>query len=324
MGETMRDAFGKKLASLGANNKELVVLDADVSSSTKSSYFAKAFPERFFNVGVAEANMVDVAGGLATAGFHPVVNAFAIFLALKGTDQIRNVLAYNSLPVVLAGAYGGLSDSFDGASHHSIADIAIMRAIPGLKVIVPSDAAEAELALEYALGCKGPVYIRLSRNDSPGLPAREAAGGAAAGTGTAAGAGTGIEKIRVLRAGSDVTIAATGLCVSMGLEAAEELARKGIQAEVLDVASIKPLDVSALAASVRKTGKLVTAEEGTIIGGLAGACAEALSELGLSYKLSRVGVQDCFTESGPYAAILAKYGISAAEIASRAVALRSR
>jgi transketolase len=320
MGETMRDAFGKKLAALGVDNKELVVLDADVSSSTKSSYFAAAFPERFFNVGVAEANMVDVAGGLATAGFRPVVNAFAIFLALKGTDQIRNVLAYNSLPVVLAGAYGGLSDSFDGASHHSIADIAIMRAIPGLKVIVPSDAAEAELALEYALGCKGPVYIRLSRNDSPGLPAREAAGGA----GTATGPGTGIEKIRVLKAGKDVTIAATGLCVSMGLEAAEELARKGIQAEVLDVASIKPLDVSALAASVRKTGKLVTAEEGTIIGGLAGACSEALSELGLSYKLSRVGVQDCFTESGPYAAILAKYGISAAEIASRAVALRSR
>ena len=323
MGETMRDAFGKKLASLGSTRKDLVVLDADVSSSTKSNYFAKAFPDRFFNVGVAEANMVDVAGGLATAGFHPVVNAFAIFLALKGTDQIRNVLAYNSLPVVLAGAYGGLSDSFDGASHHSIADIAIMRAIPGLKVIVPSDAAEAELALEYALGCKGPVYIRLNRNDSPILPAREAAQEAARemAQGTAGGAGAGIEKIRVLRTGKDVTIAAAGLCVSMGLEAAQKLAEKGIDAEVLDVATIKPLDASALAASVRKTGKLVTAEEGTVVGGLAGACAEALSELGISYKLSRVGVQDCFTESGPYAAILAKYGISAAEIASRAAGL---
>jgi len=309
MGETMRDAFGKKLAALGVGKKELVVLDADVSSSTKSSYFAKAFPERFFNVGVAEANMVDIAAGLATAGFRPVVNAFAIFLALKGTDQIRNVLCYNGLPVVLAGAYGGLSDSFDGASHHSLTDIAIMRAIPGLKVIVPGDAVDAARALDYALGCDGPVYIRLSRNDNPGLPARDAK--------------TSVEKIRVLKKGTDVTIAATGLCVSMALEAAELLAKKGIKAEVLDVATIKPLDVTTLAASVKKTGKLVTAEEGNIIGGLAGACAEALSEKGVAFKLARVGVKDCFTESGPYAAILKKYGISAAEIAAKAKKLQS-
>jgi len=304
MGETMRDAFGKKLAALGAVNKELVVLDADVSSSTKSSIFAKAFPDRFFNVGVAEANMVDIAGGLATAGFRPVVNAFAIFLALKGTDQIRNVLAYNSLPVVLAGAYGGLSDSFDGASHHSLTDIAIMRAVPGLKVIVPGDAADAERALEYALTCDGPVYIRLSRNDNPGLPARDAK--------------QSVEKIRVLREGSDLTIAAAGLCVSMALEAAEKLAAKGVKAEVLDVASIKPLDVETLAASVKKTGKLLTAEEGNVLGGLAGACAEALAEKGVAFKLARIGVQDCFTESGPYGAILAKYGISADAMAEKA------
>lgn len=304
MGETMRDAFGKKLEALGASNKDLVVLDADVSSSTKSSYFAKAYPDRFFNVGVAEANMVDIAGGLATAGFRPVVNAFAIFLALKGADQIRNVLAYNSLPVVLAGAYGGLSDSFDGASHHSLTDIAIMRAIPGLKVIVPGDAADAGRALEYALSCDGPVYVRLSRNDAPGLPARDAK--------------TSIEKIRVLKEGSGVTIAAAGLCVAMALEAAEKLAAAGVKAEVLDVASIKPLDVEALAASVKKTGKLVTAEEGNVVGGLAGACAEALAERGVSCKLARIGVQDCFTESGPYGAILAKYGISAEAIAEKA------
>jgi transketolase len=255
-------------------------------------------------VGVAEANMVDIAGGLATAGFRPVVNAFAIFLALKGTDQIRNVLCYNHLPVVLAGAYGGLSDSFDGASHHSLTDIAIMRSIPGLKVIVPGDAADAGRALDYALSCDGPVYIRLSRNDSPGLPARDAK--------------QSVEKIRVLKEGSDVTIAATGLCVSMALEAAELLAKKGVKAEVLDVASIKPLDAAALAASVKKTGKLVTAEEGNVVGGFAGACTEALGEAGVSFKLARIGVQDRFTESGPYNAILAKYGISAAEIAAKA------
>lgn len=308
MGETMREAYGKRLAALGAERPDLVVLDADVSSSTKSSYFAKAFPERFYNVGVAEANMVDLAAGLATVGLRPVVNAFAIFLALKGTDQIRNVLAYNSLPVVLVGAYGGLSDSFDGASHHSLTDIAIMRAIPGLRVLVPSDAAEAVRCLEYALSCDGPVYVRLSRNESPSLPARPAS--------------LGVERIRTLKEGGDLTIAATGLCVSMALEAAEQLASKGIEAAVLDVASIKPLDVDALAASVAKTGRLITVEEGNIIGGLAGACAEGLAERGLPFKLSRVGVADRFTESGPYAAILSKYGISSEAIRARAESLR--
>ena len=308
MGETMRDAFGKKLAELGAERPDLVVLDADVSSSTKSGYFAHAFPARFFNVGVAEANMVDVAAGLATAGFRPVVNAFAIFLTLKGADQIRNVLAYNSLPVVVVGGYGGLSDSFDGASHHSIADIAIMRAIPGLRVIVPGDAVDAIRALEYALACDGPVYIRLNRNETPALPARPA-------TMSVAG-------IRTLRSGKDVTIAATGLCVSMALEAAEKLAEKGFFAEVLDVAVIKPLDIDALVASVAKTGRLVTAEEHTISGGLGGACVEALAEAGVPFKFGRVGIADCYTESGPYRKILAKYGISAEAICERAESLR--
>lgn len=307
MGETMRDTFGKALASLGAGRKDLVVLDADVSSSTKSSYFAKAYPERFFNVGVAEANMVDVAAGLATAGYRPVVNAFAIFLALKATDQIRNVLAYNALPVVLAGAYGGLSDSFDGASHQSITDIAIMRAIPGLRVLVPADGAEAVRALEYALECDGPVYIRLNRNESPVLAPRPA--------------GMSVAEIRTLRPGKDLTIAATGLCVSMALEAAERLAAAGISAEVLDVAAIKPLDIDTLAASVAKTGRLLAAEEHTITGGLGGACAEALAETGLRFAFARVGVADRFTESGPYGALLEKYGISAAAIIARAEAL---
>ncbi|MGD9940154.1 MAG: transketolase family protein [Clostridia bacterium] len=307
MGETMRDAFGKRLATLGADRKDLVVLDADVSSSTKSSYFAKAYPERFFNVGVAEANMVDIAAGLATAGFHPVVNAFAIFLALKATDQIRNVLAYNGLPVVLAGAYGGLSDSFDGASHQSITDIAMMRAIPGLEVLVPGDSAEAVRALEYALSRDCPVYIRLNRNETPALPSCES--------------GSSIRDIRVLRKGSDVTLAATGLCVAMALEAAEELAASGISAEVLDVACIKPLDTAGLVASVSRTGRLVTAEEHNVLGGLAGACAEALASERVPFKLARIGVQDCYTESGPYAGILAKYGISTAAIRGSAEAL---
>ena len=309
MGETMRDAFGKYLAKLGNYRDDLVVLDADVSSSTKSSYFAKAFPNRFFNVGVAESNMVDIAGGLATAGLRPVVNAFAIFLSLKATDQIRNVLAYNRLPVVLVGAYGGLSDSFDGASHQSLEDIAIMRSIPGLEVIIPADSSEALRALEYALEQDCPVYIRLNRNQIPDLEARSD--------------DEPLTRIRALRSGCDVTIAASGICVSIALKAAEILADYGISAEVLDVASIKPLDISTLSASVARTARLVTAEEHSIVGGLGSACAEALSEKGIAFRLHRIGVRDCYTESGPYDILLAKYGISVDEIVRQASALIS-
>ena len=309
MGETMRDAFGKYLAKLGNYRDDLIVLDADVSSSTKSSYFAKAFPNRFFNVGVAESNMVDIAGGLATAGLRPVVNAFAIFLSLKATDQIRNVLAYNRLPVVLVGAYGGLSDSFDGASHQSLEDIAIMRSIPGLEVIIPADSSEALRALEYALEQDCPVYIRLNRNQIPDLEARSD--------------DEPLTRIRALRSGCDVTIAASGICVSIALKAAEILADYGISAEVLDVASIKPLDISTLSASVARTGRLVTAEEHSIMGGLGSACVEALAEKGIAFRLRRIGVRDCYTESGPYEILLAKYGISAEEIARQASALMS-
>ena len=309
MGETMRDAFGKYLAKLGNYRDDLVVLDADVSSSTKSSYFAKAFPNRFFNVGVAESNMVDIAGGLATAGLRPVVNAFAIFLSLKATDQIRNVLAYNRLPVVLVGAYGGLSDSFDGASHQSLEDIAIMRSIPGLEVIIPADSSEALRALEYALEQDCPVYIRLNRNQIPDLEARSD--------------DEPLTRIRALRSGCDVTIAASGICVSIALKAAEILADYGISAEVLDVASIKPLDISTLSASVARTGRLVTAEEHSIMGGLGSACVESLAEKGIAFRLRRIGVRDCYTESGPYDILLAKYGISVDEIVRQASALIS-
>ena len=309
MGETMRDAFGKYLAKLGNYRDDLVVLDADVSSSTKSSYFAKAFPNRFFNVGVAESNMVDIAGGLAMAGLRPVVNAFAIFLSLKATDQIRNVLAYNRLPVVLVGAYGGLSDSFDGASHQSLEDIAIMRSIPGLEVIIPADSSEALRALEYALEQDCPVYIRLNRNQVPDLEARSD--------------DQPMTRIRALRSGRDVTIAASGICVSIALKAAEILADYGISAEVLNVASIKPLDISTLSASVARTGRLVTAEEHSIMGGLGSACVEALAEKGIAFRLRRIGVRDCYTESGPYEILLAKYGINAEEIARQASALMS-
>lgn len=300
MSIAMRDAFGKKLVELGATHPELVVLDADVSSSTKSALFGKAYPDRFFNVGVAESNMVDIAAGMATAGLRPVVNAFSIFLALKGTDQIRNTLCYNNLPVVIAGAYGGLSDSFDGASHQAICDIAIMRALPNMQVIVPSDARQAEQALEYALKQNGPVFIRLNRNPMPDLPASDTIGTV------------------VCTEGRDVTIAANGITASYANEAAILLAKEGIKAEVLSVPMVKPLDVESLKKSVAKTGKLLCVEEHVLMGGFSSAVSEVFMKQGIHCIFDAIGIEDRFTESGPYEPLLAKYGISAENIASRA------
>jgi len=299
----MREAFGKKVAELGKTNDRIVVLDADVSSSTKSGLFGNEFPGRFFNVGVAEANMVGVAAGLATAGLHPIVNAFSIFLALKATDQIRNVFCYNKLPLVIAGAYGGLSDSYDGASHQSITDIAIMRALPEMEVIVPCDAQMAESALEYALTQKKPVYIRLNRNAVPdvGLPFDASQ-----------------KKGVVVKEGSDVTLAANGITLSATLEAAQILESKGIKAEVLAMPFVKPFDAQTLKVSVEKTGRLVSVEEHTVVGGFGSACLEALSSEAFNYSYRAVGVEDRFTETGGYDELLVKYGISGANIAAKA------
>ena len=302
MSLTMRDAFGQKCAELGKTNKRLVVLDADVSSSTKSSYFASAFPDRFFNCGVAEGNMAGVAAGLAASGLHPVINAFAIFLALKSTDQIRNDLCYNKLPVVLAGAYGGLSDSFDGASHQAITDIAIMRAMPNMEVIVPADNNQAGQALEYALSRKNPVYIRLNRNEMPGLPAAK---------NFASG-----EPVK-LKNGYGVTIAANGITASMCLEAAAMLSKEGIDAEVLSVPFVKPCGGKGLIESVKKTGALVSVEEHNIVGGFGSACLEKLNTAGVCFAYDAIGIEDTFTETGPYPELLAAYGLSAKAIAKR-------
>jgi transketolase len=295
----MRDAFGKKLAELGAVYKNLVVLDADVSSSTKSSYFAQAFPDRFFNCGVMEGNMAGMAAGFASAGFIPVVNAFAVFLALKSVDQIRNDFCYNVLPVVLAGAYSGLSDSFDGASHHSIEDIAIMRALPNMEVIVPGDNRQAEMALEYALSQKKPVFIRLNRNETADIPATE---------------GFDLRKPILLKEGTELTIAATGLCARIALDAAMELEKEGIRAAVYSVPLVKPLDVSGLENSVRKTGGLLTMEEHNILGGFGSACLEQLAPRGIKFWHCPIGINDVFTETGPYSELLALYGLNVESI----------
>jgi transketolase len=303
---SMRDALGQTLVELAPEIPELVVLDADVSASTKTAGFAKAYPDRFFNVGVAEANMADIAAGMATAGLRPVINTFSLFLALKCADQIRNTICYNNLPVVLAGAYGGLSDSFDGASHQAILDIAMMRTLPNMVVIVPADAEETKQALKLALRRNGPTFIRGCRNETPVLfegaePFQ-------------------IGKARKLRDGKDLTIAACGIPVLMAMEAAERLAKIGIGVDLLAVATVKPIDEKTLAASAAKTGAVVAVEEHNIVGGFGGAVAEALAKHAPA-KMDFLGVQDRFTESGAYDALMKKYGISVDAIVAKAKAL---
>jgi transketolase len=303
---SMRDALGQALVELGPEIPELVVLDADVSASTKTAGFAKAYPERFFNVGVAEANMADIAAGMATAGLRPVINTFSLFLALKCADQIRNTICYNNLPVVLAGAYGGLSDSFDGASHQAILDIAMLRTLPNMVVIVPADAEETKQALKLALRRNGPTFIRGCRNETPIL--------------FEGAAPFEIGKARKLRDGDDLTIAVCGVPVVLAMDAAEQLAQDGISADLLAVATVKPIDVTALATSASKTKAVLAVEEHNIYGGFGGAVAEALSKHAPT-QMDFVGVQDRFTESGPYDALMKKYGISVEAIVAKAKAL---
>jgi transketolase len=303
---SMREALGEALVSLADKVPEMVVLDADVASSTRTAVFGSAYPDRFFNLGVAEANMVDVAAGMATCGLKPVVNTFALFLALKGTDQIRNIICYNNLPVVLAGAYAGLSDSYDGASHQSILDLSIMRAMPNMAVVVPADAGELKQAVEAALRRGGPAFIRISRNPTPvlfaGLPPLE------------------IGKIRKLRDGGELTIAVCGIPTVMATEAADRLAGEGISVDLLEISTLKPMDTETLCASARKTRKVLTVEEHTIYGGLGSAVAETLGQHAPA-EVQMIGIQDRFAESGDYMALLRKYGISADHIVERARAM---
>ena len=299
----MRNAFGKVLLDLADKKPQMVVLDADVSSSTQTIHFGKKYPERFFNIGVAEANMVDIGGGLATCGLHPVVSTFAIFLTLKTTDQIRNVLCYNNLPVILVGGYAGLSDSFDGASHQSITDIAVMRAMPNMKVLVPADASEMKQAVKLGLEEKGPVYIRSCRNATSELFENSAP--------------MEMGKARKIRDGKDLTIAVCGVPTYMAMEAAEKLESEGISVDLLSFSTIKPLDEKAIVESISKTGKILSIEEHSIIGGLGSAVAEVLAKSGCG-KMDSIGIQDKFTETGPYMELLEKYGISVNSIIEKA------
>jgi len=293
-----RDAYGKTLAALGHEDARIVVLTADLAGSTKTGDFAAEHPDRFFNMGVAEANMVGTAAGMAMSGFRPFVSTFAMFATGKVWEQIRQVVAYPNVPVRIVATHAGLTVGEDGASHQMLEDIANMRVLPNLRVIVPADAVEAAAAIRYvAADDSGPVYVRLSRAPFPVLHADDYE--------------FQLGKAEVLAHGSDVTIACCGIMVSVAIEARERLADAGIHAEVINVSTIKPLDRETILASARKTGVVVTAEEHQITNGLGSAVCELLAEE-LPTPVVRVGVDDRFGQSGNAEALLSHYGLDVA------------
>jgi transketolase len=311
MGEkvSMRIAFGKALAAYGEQNKNVVVLDADVSKSTQTQFFAKAFPDRFINVGVAEAGMVDVAVGFALRGKIPFASTFA-FLMERATEQIRTAVAYARTNVKLIGSYGGLSDSFDGPTHQSVCDLAIMRAMPNLAVVAAADAVEVAKLVPAIAEHDGPVYLRVCRAEVPVVYGDDYT--------VQIGKGT------ILRVGKDVTLIACGVMVSRTLQAADELAAQGIQGRVLGIHTIKPLDADLVLRAAAETGALVTVEEHSVVGGLGGAVAELVSGE-RPVPIVRVGIPDTFCETGPYDALLDRYGMAVADIvtaARKAVAMK--
>lgn len=309
MGKATREAYGDALRDVGAELKDIVVLDADLSKSTKTAVFAKAHPDRFFNVGIAEQNLMGTAAGLAAAGKIPFVSTFAMFAAGRAFEQVRNSICYPKLNVKIAATHAGLTVGEDGASHQAIEDISLMRSIPNMTVIVPADATEARKAVEFAAKYKGPVYLRLGRSSTPDIfgDSYEFEHG----------------KAVQLADGKDLTIIATGIMVAPARKAAEELIELGISARVLNIHTIKPIDKEAIAKAAQETGAIVTCEEHSIIGGLGSAVAEVIVET-TPVPLERVGVMDNFGESGKPDALLVKYHLTSADIVQAAKRVISR
>ena len=295
-----RESYGNALVALGEKYDNLVVLDADLAEATKTGIFKKAYPDRHIDCGIAESNMVGIAAGLASTGKVPFCSSFAMFAAGRAFEQVRNSVGYPHLNVKIGATHAGISVGEDGASHQCNEDIALMRTIPGMTIINPSDDVEAKAAVEAAYKMDGPVYLRFGRlavpviNDNPDYKFE-------------------IGKGVVLKEGKDLTIIATGLEVNESLEAAKKLAEDGIDAEVINIHTIKPIDADLIVKSASKTGKVVTVEEHSVIGGLGGAVAEVLSEK-CPTKMLRIGVKDTFGESGPAVKLLEKYELDAAGI----------
>ena len=295
-----RESYGNALAELGAQNPNIVVLDADLAGATKTGVFKKAFPERHIDCGIAEGNMMGVAAGLATCGKIPFASSFAMFAAGRAFEQVRNSIGYPHLNVKIGATHAGISVGEDGATHQCNEDIAIMRTIPGMTIIGPADDVEARAAVKAAAEYVGPVYMRFGRLAVPVINDE-------------ANYKFEIGKGITLKEGKDVTIIATGLEVNESLEAAKLLEADGISAEVINIHTIKPLDKELVVASAKKTGKVVTVEEHSVIGGLGGAVAEALSEEAPT-KMLRIGMMDKFGQSGPAKALIEYYGLDGKSI----------
>ena len=295
-----RESYGKMLAELGAEHEDIVVLDADLAGSTKTSVFQKAFPDRFFDIGIAEANMAGIAAGLAASGKTVFMSSFAMFTSGRAWEQVRNSIGYPHLNVKIGASHAGISVGEDGATHQCVEDIALMRVIPGMVVLSPSDDVEARAAIRAAYEHDGPVYIRLGRLAVPVINDEE---------NYTFEMGKGI----VLREGTDLTIIATGLCVAEALGAADMLAEQGISAEVINIHTIKPLDEELVIASAKKTGRVFTVEEHSVIGGLGSAVCDCLSEKAPT-PVKKIGIYDVFGESGPAKELIAKYKLDAAGI----------
>lgn len=290
-----RESYGNALAECGAEFPDLVVLDADLAGATKTGVFMKAFPERHIDCGIAECNMTGIAAGLATCGKIPFISSFAMFAAGRNFEQVRNSIGYPHLNVKIGATHAGITVGEDGATHQCNEDVALMRTVPGMTVVVPADDVEAKAAVRAAIEFEGPVYLRFGRaavpviNDRPDYKFE---------------LGKGV----LLREGRDVTIIASGITVASALEAAEKLEADGISAEVINIHTIKPLDEELVVASAKKTGKVVTAEEHSVIGGLGSAVCDCLCEK-CPTPVLKIGMQDVFGESGPAGALVEKYGL---------------
>jgi transketolase len=304
-----RDAYGETLAELGGENRDIVALDADLSGSTKTSLFAKKYPERFFNMGIAEANMMGTAAGLAAAGKVPFISTFAVFAVGRAWEQMRQSVAYPKANVKIVATHGGITVGEDGGSHQSVEDIAIVRAVPNMTVIVPADGVETRMAIRAAAAHKGPFYIRLGRNKVPTIFGED----------YNFQIGKGCE----MAAGSDLTFVTTGLMTAQALAAAALLHKEGISARVVHISTIKPLDQEIILAAAMQTGAIVTAEEHSVIGGLGGAVAEFLGE-SHPVPIKRVGIRDRFGTSGKAEELMKYFGLLPEDLAEAARGVLAR
>jgi len=307
IGLSSRDAFGKVLLEIGRVDERVVVLTADLGSSVRISEFARHFPERAFNFGIAEQDMMGAAAGLALGGKIPFVTTYAVFASLRAAEQARTDVAYGNLPVRICASHSGLSIGPGGPTHHSIEDIGIYRMMPNMTVVVPADAVEAAAATRAIVNLAGPVYMRLSRAKEPTVYTTEDH--------------FTIGVANTVRSGSDVTIIACGGCVGRSMQAAKLLSIKGIEVRVVDMFTIKPIDREAIVSAAKETGAIITVEEHTVIGGLGSAVAEVLAGAGPGVRFQRLGLQDCFATTAPYGELLTLYGLDAEGIAKSVRAL---